>query len=298
MTTIDFRLKVFLSVAQNQSFTKASKELFITQPAISKHIQELESNYQVRLFNRGGKTVTLTSAGKTFLRYATEIAKLYKQVDYEMGLLQENVVGELRLGASTTIAQYILPPILARFNRKFSSVKLSLISGNSYEVENLLSNNQIDIGLIEGLHRSVEFKYVPFMKDELVAVVSSRMQSNPDSLTIPQLKTIPWVLRERGSGTLEVLEKALSKHHLKLSDLDVIMHLGSTESIKLFLKESDALAVVSVQSIYKELFAGTFKVIDIDDLAMERDFCFVLPHGVEEGVPKQFMDYVIHNEKL
>lgn len=299
MTIMDFRLKVFLSVAHNQSFTKASKELFITQPAISKHIQELETTYQVRLFNRGGKGVSLTAAGKILYRYATEVASLYKKIEYEMGLLHENLVGELRLGASTTIAQYILPPILARFINRFPSVKLTLISGNSYEIEHLLLKNQIDLGLIEGLHRSSECKYVSFMKDELV-IVKSNAGGKPqiESLSIEDFKQVPLVLRERGSGTLEVLEKALTEHGVKLSDLNVVMHLGSTESIKLFLQETDALAVVSVRSIYKELYAGTFYVIDVDHLSMERDFCFVLPYGGEEGLLKKFMDYVLYNEKL
>lgn len=296
---MDFRLKVFLSVAHNQSFTKASKELFITQPAISKHIQELESTYQVRLFDRGGKEVSLTTAGKILYRYATEVASLYKKIEYEMGLLHEDLVGELRLGASTTIAQYILPPILARFINQFPSVKLTLISGNSHEIENLLLKSQIDLGLIEGLHRSSEFKYVSFMKDELVVVKSKpRGKAQIEALSIEDFKQAPLVLRERGSGTLEVLERTLNKHHVKLSDLNVIMHLGSTESIKLFLQETDALAVVSVRSIYKELFSGTFYVIDIENLLMERDFCFVLPHGAEEGLLKKFMDYVLYNEKL
>ncbi len=299
MTIMDFRLKVFLSVAHNQSFTKASKELFITQPAISKHIQELEATYQVRLFDRGRKEVSLTTAGKILYRYATEVVSLYKKIEYEMGLLHEDLVGELRLGASTTIAQYILPPILARFINQFPSVKLTLISGNSHEIESLLLKKQIDLGLIEGSHRSSEFKYVSFMKDELVIVKSKpRGKSQIENLSIEDFKQAPLVLRERGSGTLEVLEKALDRHHIKLSDLNVMMHLGSTESIKLFLQETDALAVVSVRSIYKELYAGTFYVIDIEDLSMERDFCFVLPHGAEEGVLKKFMDYVLYNEKL
>ncbi|NLZ73111.1 MAG: LysR family transcriptional regulator, partial [Bacteroidales bacterium] len=245
------------------------------------------------------KEVSLTTSGKILYRYATEIASLYKKIEYEMGLLHEDLVGELRLGASTTIAQYILPPILARFINQFPSVKLTLISGNSREIENLLLKNQIDLGLIEGLHRSSEFKYVSFMKDELVVVKSKpRGKAQIETLSIEDFKQAPLVLRERGSGTLEVLEKTLNKHHVKLSDLNVIMHLGSTESIKLFLQETDALAVVSVRSIYKELFSGTFYVIDIEDLLMERDFCLVLPHGAEEGLHKKFMDYILYNEKL
>ena len=188
---------------------------------------------------------------------------------------------------------------MARFINQFPTVKLSLISGNSYDIENLLKEKQIDLGLIEGSHRSAEFKYTPFMKDELVAVKSTKNEGlGKDILSLEEFQTTPLVLRERGSGTLEVLEQALNKYQIKLSDLNVLMHLGSTESIKLFLKETDAIAVVSVRSIYKELYAGNFQVIDIENLLMNRDFCFVLPHGEEDGLPKKFMGYVLHNEKL
>ena len=128
---IDFRLKVFCSVAHNLSFTKASKELYVSQPAISKHIQELETEYSTRLFERMGTHITLTPDGELLLSHAEKILKQYKQLDFEMNLLTQRHIGELRLGASTTIAQYVLPPYLATFQQKFKQIKLSLINGNS-----------------------------------------------------------------------------------------------------------------------------------------------------------------------
>ena len=112
---IDFRLKVFCSVARNLSFTKASHELFISQPAISKHIQEIEQEYGVRLFDRNNNRITLTHAGEVLLTHAEEILGRYRQLDFDMHMLSHEHVGELRLGASTTIAQYVLPAYLAPF---------------------------------------------------------------------------------------------------------------------------------------------------------------------------------------
>lgn len=146
----DFRLRVFSSVAKNLSFTKASQELFISQPAITKHIQELETMYQTRLFERMGNKILLTDAGRLLLEHCEKILEDYGRLEYEMNLLRNEHTGELRLGASTTIAQYVLPPLLARFIEKFPQVSLSLFSGNSSEVEKALQEHRIDLALVEG----------------------------------------------------------------------------------------------------------------------------------------------------
>ncbi len=296
----DFRLKVFLCVARNLSFTKASRELFITQPAITKHIQELESLYKTRLFERLGNKISLTPAGELLLEHSERILDDYKRLDYEMHLLHNECSGELRLGASTTISQYVLPPFLARFIEKFPHVSLSLLNGNSRDVENALLEHRIDLGLVEGIIRLPNLKYSTFQKDELVAVVHTRSKlAKLDEISVYDLYNIPLVLRERGSGTLDVLETSLLAHNIRLSDLNVRMYLGSTESIKLFLENSECMGLVSVRSIARELAAGLFKVIDIRYLEMQREFSFARLQGEESGLSQVFMQFAAHyNKKL
>ena len=236
----DFRLKVFQSVAKNLSFTKASQELFVSQPAITKHIQELETYYQARLFERQGSKISLTVAGELLL----------KRLEYEMHLLHNEYIGELKLGASTTIAQYVLPPLLAHFIAKFPQVNLSVLNGNSRGVEVALQEHRIELGLVEGIFRLPNLKYTLFLQDELVAVVHVNSKLNiQEEITPAELPDIPLVLRERGSGTLDVFERALSQHNLKLSSLNVLMYLGGTESIKLFLEHTDCMGIVSIRSV-------------------------------------------------
>ena len=250
----DFRLKVFQSVAKNLSFTKASQELFVSQPAITKHIQELETYYQVRLFERQGSKISLTVAGELLLKHSEKILEDYKRLEYEMHLLHNEYIGELKLGASTTIAQYVLPPLLANFIAKFPKVSLSLLNGNSRGIEAALQEHRIDLGLVEGIFRLPSLKYLPFLQDELVAVVNAHSKfAVQDEITPEELPDIPLVLRERGSGTLDVFERALSQHNMKLSSLHVLMYLGSTESIKLFLEHTDCMGIVSIRSVHKEL---------------------------------------------
>lgn len=296
----DFRLKVFQSVAKNLSFTKASQELFVSQPAITKHIQELETCYQTRLFDRQGNKISLTAAGELLLEHSERLLEDYKRLEYEMHLLHNEYMGELKLGASTTIAQYVLPPLLANFISKFPQVNLSLFNGNSREVEVTLQEHRIDLGLVEGIIRLPNLKYTTFLQDELVAVVHSKSKlALPDEITPQDLLNIPLALRERGSGTLDVFERALSQHNIKLSSLNVLMYLGSTESIKRFLEYTDCIGIVSIRSINRELSAGSFRVIEVKEMPMLREFCFVQPQGEESGLSKVFMQFAMHhNEKL
>lgn len=294
----DFRLKVFQSVAKNLSFTKASQELFISQPAITKHIQELETCYQARLFERQGSRISLTEAGELLLKLSDKILDDYKQLEYEMHLLHNEYIGELKLGASTTIAQYVLPPLLANFIEKFPQVNLSLLNGNSREIEVALQEHRIDLGLVEGIFRLPNLKYTPFLEDELVAVVRTRSKFTiADEITPEQLTNIPLVLRERGSGTLDVFERALLPHNLKLSLLHVLIYLGSTESIKLFLEHTDCMGIVSIRSVYKELAAGDLRVIEIKGMSMQREFNFVQLQGQEGGLSQVFMRFAAHHGK-
>lgn len=291
----DFRLKVFQAVAKNLSFTKASQELFVSQPAITKHVQELEATYRTRLFDRQGSRISLTESGKLLLEHCERILEEYKRLEYEMHLLHNEYTGELRLGASTTIAQYVLPAMLGGFIGKFPKVSLSLMNGNSREIEAALQEHRIDLGLVEGVFRLPNLKYTTFLEDELVAVIRTNSKlAVGEEITSEELPELPLVLRERGSGTLDVFERSLLRHNIKLSSLKVLMYLGSTESIKLFLEHTDCLGIVSVRSISRELYAGLLRVVEIKDMPMSREFCFAQPQGQESGLAQVFMQFAMH----
>lgn len=296
----DFRLKVFQSVAKNLSFTKASQDLFISQPAITKHIQELESAYQTRLFDRQGSKICLTESGKLLLEHCERILEDYKRLEYEMHLLHNEYKGGLKLGASSTISQYVLPPLLASFIKKFPHISLSLTNGNTREIETALQEHNIDLGLVEGVFRLPNLKYTTFLEDELVAVIrtGSKLPVG-DEITPEELLNLPLVLRERGSGTLDVFERALLQHNIKLASLQVLIYLGSTESIKLFLEHTDCLGIVSVRSITRELYSGQLRVVEIKGMPMLRDFSFAQPQGQDSGLAQVFMQFAMHhNSKL
>ena len=289
---MDFRLKVFYSVATNHDFYKKLQK-GLSQPAISKHIHELEMQYKMPLFDRTGSRIVLTRAGELLLSHTNTLLAAYRQLDFEMNLLTDNICGDLRLGASTTIAQYVLPPILSSFIRKFPDIRASLLNGNSHDIEKALCEGKITLGLVEGKIRQSSLHYTPFMKDELVVITHTGSKlAHFEELSLEQLCTLPLVLRENGSGTLSVLESTLAEHQIKLSQLNVLMQLGSTESIKLFLENSDVLAIVSVRAVTRELMSGSLKVIDITDFSAERMFSFVQLQGQSGGLEESFIRYM------
>lgn len=282
----DFRLRVFITAAKTLNFTKCAEQLYISQPAVSKHIGELESRYKVQLFERSGSRLALTEAGRVMLEHAERIADGYRRLQYEMDLFTDRLGGELKVGASTTIAQYVLPQVLARFTARFPEVKVSLVSGNSEQVEAALARHDTDLGLVESSARHPGFHYEPFIPDELVLIASTKgWYGRCDQVTLAELQTVPLVLRESGSGTLEVISKYLAAADVRLASLRVVMQLGSTESIKSFVRNSDAMAIVSVASIVDELRSGELRIIDIEGCTIRREFSFCWPEGRSDALP-------------
>lgn len=296
---IDIRLKVFQSVATTLSFTKASRELFISQPAVSKHIQELEREYDVRLFERLGNHIQLTTTGQALLDRANKILRAYEELNDTMHALGQHAKGELRIGASTTIGQYVVPEIVAKFHHDYPDLHITLLSGNSQEIEHALTTDRIDLGMVEGNIRQPQLKYTPFLKDELVAIVRT---GNPviteKEITVERLKKLPIILREFGSGTLDVLRFALKRQGASLSDLNVVMNLGTTEGIKHYVENSDCLGIVSIRSIGKELLHQTFRVVEIKNMSMSRQFSMVEKRGASPLQVKRFKHYITSHYKV
>lgn len=223
---------------------------------------------------------------------AERISDDYRRLHYQMSLCSSHVEGELRLGASTTIAQYLLPAILAKFTTRFPGVTVTLTSGNSGQVEQQLEERSIDLGMVESLSRRHGLHYTPFIPDELVLVVRpGAPYARTESLTLEQLKSAPLVLRENGSGTLEVIASALAGAGVRLPMLHVIMRLGTTEGIKAFVRNSDAMAIVSVISVIDELRSGTLRVIDIEGVAFCREFSFVHNAAEPSALAQRFIEF-------
>lgn len=294
--TFDFRLKVFHTVAKRLNFTKAADELFITQPAVTKHIHELELHFSVKLFDRNGTRIKLTTAGQTLLQHTEALFALYSNLEFDMNHLSRQHSGRLRLGGSMTTAPYIIPPILAGFHHKYPNVQVTLMTGNTSQIEQALENKEIDLGIVEGYSRNASIRYMEFSKDEIVLVSNpGHAWAKRESVKPEELKQIPLLLREPGSGTLEVIAHALKPLGIKLSQLKIEMQLNSTEMIKSYLLHAPCMAFLSIHAIRKELQNKEYRLLTVKGLQIERNFYFARLQGETQPLPDLFLKFARHN---
>ncbi|REA55237.1 LysR family transcriptional regulator [Dyadobacter luteus] len=287
----DFRLRVFYTVAQTLNFNRASEQLHISQPAVTKHIKELEQHYAITLFDRGRKQIKLTRAGEVLLQHAHLIFEQYQKLEFDINLLQNKTEGVLQIGASTTIAQYVIPQYLAYFHNRFPEIHIELTNANSLDIEQLLIRKKIDLGLVEGPVRHTDLKYTTFLQDEIVLVTGAKKSNKKRVITAKELSTLPILIRESGSGTAEIIDNHLSALGLSYNELNIQMQLGSTESIKNYLVFSDTFAFLSIYSIRQELADDRLTIVDVEGLDIQRMFSFVYRQGQPSPLAKLFMKF-------
>jgi LysR family transcriptional regulator, transcriptional activator of the cysJI operon len=279
----NFRLKVFRAVAEHLSFRKAAEHLFLTQPAVTLQIKALENDLGARLFDRSAGRISLTRQGSVLLNYAKKIAKLASEAERELASGDGIVSGELSLGVSTTIAQYVLPRLLGSFFQEHPRVQFSLHSGNTAEIVELLLGGKVSIGLIEGPARDRSVRTEPFMQDELVLITPG--DSASDRLSRAQLLSANLLMREQGSGSRRVVETALEKAGFKLKLFRKVVDLDSTEAIKSAVEVGLGVGFVSRWAILKELELGSLKVAHVSGLRITRHFTLISRAGPEPQGP-------------
>ncbi len=295
----DFRLKVFYTIAQRGSFSKAAEELHITQPAVTKHVKMLEERFGQKLFERKGYRVELTPAGEVLNTHAIAIFEQYQRLEFDMNTLLGAKRGQLEIAASTTIAQYWLPPILALFHQKFPEVQVHLTNVNTERVERLVVDKEKQLGLIEGSTRKPGLQYEAFLKDEIVLVVGpTNPLATQGTITLDDLSKLPLLVREPGSGTRQVLTQTLKAAGKQLDLLNIEMQLGGSESIKSYLSHSNCAAFLSIQTVLKELQNGDLTIVDVQNFNVMRQFYFVQPLGDHSPLTKLFKEFILLNYNL
>lgn len=294
---IDFRLKVFHISAKHLNFSKAAKELFISQPAVSKNINEMEKQIGASLFERNGGKLTLSEAREIMYKYSKLILDQYNHAEFEINLLKGKLKGQLRMGASTTISQYILPKLLAKFSETNIESRIKVDQHNSKYIEELLLRKEIDLGVTEGLTSNNSIKFTPFLKDEVVLVTNYNHKTS-ESIKLEELPKYNLIVRESGSGTRDIIESKLYQLGFSLLNMENQIILSSTESIKQFIQNSNSFAFLSIHSITKEINDETLKIIDIENFKIERDFYFAHLHGALNGLSEVFFRFCYKNKSI
>lgn len=271
----DRRLQVFYTVAKLLSFTKAADALHMTQPAVTFQIRQLEDHFNTRLFDRTHNRVSLTEAGQVVYQFGEQIFELYAEMENAVKELTGDVSGALTVGASTTIAEYMLPSLLGTFKAEHPEVNLRLKVSNTEGIVSMVENNVIDLGVVEAPVTNKNLLVEVCQEDELVLVVpSDHPLAARESVGASDLAGCSFICREEGSGTREVVTEYLNSQGIDRTDINECLELGSSESIKGAVEAGMGVSILSRATLSKELELGLLAAVPLNP-PLKRPFSFV-----------------------
>lgn len=290
----DHKLKVFCTVAETKSFSKTSEIIHLTQPAVSLQIQALEEIYETKLFDRSSNLITLTEAGEILYKYAKEILSLYAEASKEIGKITGLLKGSINVGASTTIGNYLLPNIIADFKKNRLRVNINVLIGNTKRIVDFINSGVVDFGLVEGETSKQKMKIEPLVQDELIFIVPpAHPWAKKKVVSILDVTKEPFILREEGSGTRQMIEKYLLSHGIGIENMKIALILGSTESIKEAVEQGLGISIVSKWAARKEIKYGSLKYVIPKEERILRNFSMILPkNAVLSHAADEFLGYI------
>ena len=243
------QLEAFVQVSESGSFSKAAKELFLTQPTISAHISSLEKELNVRLFIRNTKEVSLSDDGKDLYRYAKQITDLEKAIEERFYMDSDDGKHFITIAASTIPAQYLLPKILMCYRERYPKEQIKIMETDSSEVVTQVVDHMVDVGFTGTVLEKKHCKYIPFYKDELAVITPDtpeyRILKEQNRDDIDWIKRIPLILREEASGTRKEAEKQLKSAGISMETLDIVASIANQETIKKSVKQGMGITVLS-----------------------------------------------------
>lgn len=277
----NFRVRIFRAAAQHLSFSRAAEELLLTQPAVTQQVKALEDEFGVPLFDRTGGHISLTTGGLALLPFAERMKAISDEAFMAVAAASGEHAGQLALGASQTIGQYLLPNLMAGFLRSNPRIRVTARSGNTDAMLDALVARQIHLALIEGPSLRKDLHIEPFMEDHMVLVVPASHEWADHEVEIDALKEQPLLMREFGSGSRRVVEKAIRAAGLKKKDLQVRMELDSTEGLLSAVEAGLGITFVSRWAVRNQISLGTLKLARIRGLRLSRKFSLAYPAGPE-----------------
>ena len=277
---IDFRhLETFCRVADLKSFSRAADDLLLTQPTVSGHIISLEKSLSLRLFDRTGREARLTKAGEVFLRYASKLLTIRKDLLNALSEFSQGIRGELSLGASTIPGEYLLPRLMGDFKEDHPHFTLSLKIADTKEIIQDVLQGHVELGMIGAKVNHPSLHYERYEEDEIIVVApSGHPLARKKRAGFEDLLKEPWIIREEGSGTQMAVENALRKKGESLKQFNVVMEMGSTSSMKEGVKAGLGLAFISKRAAQENLDQGRFSRIAVEGMESISRQIYIVSH--------------------
>jgi DNA-binding transcriptional LysR family regulator len=294
-----WRLHIFCKVVEQRSFSKAASAVYLSQPTVSSHIKDLEDHFACKLVDRLGREVVPTKAGELLYEYASKMLTLKDETEKALAEFHGKLKGRLTIGGSTIPGGYILPPILGRFKKAYPEVAVTLIEGDSSGIVRRVVEGGIELGIVGTLVKEPRLVQKKFMNDEMFLFVPSNHRwATGTPITVEELATEPFVMREPGSGTRKSMESLFDKSGHWLGDFHVVAEMGSTEAIRQAIKAGVGVSILSECAVTDELAAGVLKKIKIKGLSFKRSFYLTThKHRTQSPLCQAFTDFLAQQKK-
>jgi len=287
MEVLDYhKLKIFKTVVDLKSFSKAAEVLFLTQPTVTLQIKRLENYLGTTLLKRDKSGISLTEEGKLLYEYASKIIEDYMQMEEALSSIKKDFSKILIIGASSTIGEFLLPKFLPSFLQEHKNLKLNLFIGNSKAVEEGILSKNFYIGLVEDDIYSNKISATAFYEDEIVLIANASCDI-PEEIDVDQIKEYDFIFREKGSGTRNIVETALRKQGIEIKPN---IEVGSSKAIARMVANSRYLAFVSKLVIENELKLGTLRVVKIKNFQIKRKFSYITQKNIR--LPSTERDFI------
>ena len=276
------QLEAFVQIADSGSFSKAAKDLYLTQPTISAHVSTLEKQLNTRLFVRNTKEVKLSDSGTVLYDYAKQMIVLQKQIEDTFAVREEKAQQRITIAASTIPAQYLLPDILAKFVEKYPNQQFKIVEADSSQVVEMVVNHKVDIGFAGTVIDKRLCKYIPFYQDELIVIApNNEKYRNISCADAAWIVNEPLIMREEGSGTRKEAEKQLKKIGVNIAKLNVIASMENPEAIKRAVASGMGVSLISRLAAEMELEKGNMIAFPISSEDMRRDIHLIYNRNLQ-----------------
>lgn len=296
---MDFTLKIFYTVANLKSFSKASELLYLTQPTISFHIKKIENEFGIQVFDRKGNKIYLTEAGKMLYDYAEQVFIEYDRIKEKLSETFNYSRGIIKVGVASLVSQYMFPEILSKFKKASPDINVVMLIGDSLELINKLQKEEIDLAIISEPFSLKNYNVFHFFDDLIVPIVNKDHEwADKKSIIIDDLFSRPIVFREDGSGGRKIFEKYLRQNRFNPKLLDISFTLGSTEAIKAAVVKGMGYGMVSRMAIQDEIDNDILKIVNVKNMEITRKFLIVFsPEKQKNTLFKTFLDFLMEFSK-
>lgn len=275
---LDFRMETFLTVCKCMNFTRASEALNITQPAVSQHVRYLERYYKAKLFRYEGKKLKLTEAGEMMRNAALTMTHDELALQSQIEHLAEGYQ-DIRFGATMTVGEVVMASILRKYLVKYPDIQLHMEVANTQELLHRLDNGEIDFALVEGFFKKSEYDFLHYSTEKYMAVSSPSYEYKAPPRRLEDLFGERLLLREKGSGTREILERYLDSQNYEIKDFAKTSEIGSLHTIKELVKSGCGITFLYEIAVREELEKGELKQIELENCHITHDFTFIWRRG-------------------